>query len=138
MGRHSRLHRDIILRRFPMKTRRQLLQSAVGFPLLAKGSTLGLNGAVPASDRVTFATIGTGWMGGDHIGIFLRVPGVQYVAVCDLDDEHLGEAKAKIDKAYNNQDCAKYRSFEEVLLRRDIDAVSVAVPAPVLRETSSA
>jgi len=119
-----------------MKTRRQLLKDvaalvpagAAGFPTIVKASALGLNGAVAASDRVVFATIGTGWMGTDHVGIFLRVPGAQYVAVCDLDDEHLEGAKAKIDKAYGNQDCAKYRAFEELLMRRDIEAVSIAVP----------
>jgi len=118
-----------------MKTRRQLLKDvaaitpvAAGFPTIVKASALGLSGAVAASDRVTFATVGVGWMGGDHVGIFLRVPGCQYVAVCDLDDEHLDAAKDKIDKAYGNQDCAKYRSFQEVLMRRDIDAVSIAVP----------
>ena len=119
-----------------MKTRRQLLRevaavapaAALGFPTIVKASALGLNGAVPASDRVTFATIGVGWMGGDHVGLFLRIPAAHYVAVCDLDDEHLQAAKAKIDQAYGNKDCVTYRAFEELLMRRDIDAVSIAVP----------
>jgi predicted dehydrogenase len=102
--------------------------TAAGFPTIVKASTLGLNGAVAPSNRVTLATIGVGWMGGDHVKAFLKVPQAQYVAVCDVDEEHLAEAKAAIDKAYGNTDCAACRAFDEVLLRRDIDAVSLAVP----------
>jgi predicted dehydrogenase len=116
-----------------MANRRKFLQSLsapalAAFPALVPGSALGLNGSVAPSDRVTLATIGTGWMGGDHVTLFLKVPEAQYVAVCDLDEEHLAAAKAKIDKAYGNRDCAVYRAFEELLSRRDIDAVSIAVP----------
>jgi hypothetical protein len=98
-----------------MANRRDFLKglpAAAGFPMIVKASALGLGGAVAASDRVTLATIGVGWMGGDHVGEFLKVKEAQYVAVCDLDEEHLAEAKAKIDKAYDNRDCATYRAFE--------------------------
>ena len=117
-----------------MPNRRQFFQGlaapavAAGFPAIVKGSALGLNGAVAASDRVTLATVGVGWMGGSHVDAFLKVPQAQYVAVCDLDDDHAKENKAKIDKKYGNSDCVMYRAFEEVMLRRDIDAVSIAVP----------
>jgi predicted dehydrogenase len=77
---------------------------------------------------VTIATIGVGWMGGSHVGEFLKLPEAQYVAVCDLDDEHAAEHKARIDKKYGNTDCATYRAFEDVLSRKDIDAVSIGVP----------
>lgn len=119
-----------------MSNRRQFLRSlsapavaaAAGFPTIVKASALGLNGSVAASERVVMATIGVGWMGGDHVTEFLKHPEAQYVAVCDLDEEHLAAAKTKIDKKYGNQDCATYRAFEEVLSRRDIDAVSIATP----------
>ncbi len=111
-----------------MKSRRALLGGAAAFPTIVKASTLGLNGATPPSDRVTIATIGVGWMGGGHVEEFLKIPQAQYVAVCDLDDKHLTEAKAKIDLKYGNQSCSTYHAFEEVLSRRDIDAVTIATP----------
>ena len=117
-----------------MTNRRRFLQSlsapaaAAGFPTLIKASALGLNGAVAPSNRVVIATIGVGWMGGDHLDSFLKIPDAQLVAVCDLDDQHLTEAKAKVDLKYGDQACAAYHAFEEVLARRDIDAVSIAVP----------
>ena len=106
--------------------RRSLLKSA--FPMIVPGAVLGLNGAVAPSNRVTLATIGVGWMGGSHVNQFLKVPAAHYVAVCDVDEQHLAEAKAKIDRTYGNQDCATYHAFEEVLARRDIDAVTMACP----------
>lgn len=118
-----------------MKTRRSFLAHAAapavaisGFPTLVPASALGLNGATPPSDRVNFATIGVGWMGSEHVELFLKVPQVQYVAIADLDDEHLTKAKADIDLYYGNQDCRAFHAFEEVLAHRDIDAVSIAVP----------
>jgi len=97
-------------------------------PAIIPASALGLNGAVAPSDRVTLATIGVGWMGDGHLDEFLKCKGFQYVAVADLDDKHLTAAKAKVDSFYGNQGCAAYHAFEEVLSRRDIDAVSIAVP----------
>ncbi|MCC6391295.1 MAG: Gfo/Idh/MocA family oxidoreductase [Bryobacterales bacterium] len=116
-----------------MKTRRHFLSAAApavagGFPAIVKAAALGLGGATAPSDRVTLATIGCGGMGNGHINAFTKLPHVQYVAVCDVDDEHLTEAKGKIDKKYGNKDCAAYRAFEEVLFRRDIDAVTIATP----------
>jgi predicted dehydrogenase len=102
--------------------------AAAGFPAIVKGSALGLNGAVAPSNRVTLATIGVGWMGSGHVKSFLGVPEVQYIAVCDVDDEHAKEYKDVIDKKYGNTDCVTYRAFEELLSRKDLDAVSIAVP----------
>ena len=113
-----------------MNRRQFLASSAVGVagPMIVKASALGLSGAVAPSNRVTIATLGVGSMGNGHIGEFTRIPEAQLVAVCDVDGQHLAAAKARVDKAYENQDCATYRAFQEVLARRDIDAVSIALP----------
>ncbi len=117
-----------------MTGRRQFLGRVVaasavgGFPAIVKGSALGLNGAVAASDRVTLATIGCGGMGNGHMKSFLKIPAAQYVAVCDVDEDRLKAAKTTIDTAYGNSGCMTYRAIEEVLLRRDIDAVTLALP----------
>ena len=95
---------------------------------MAGGAPFFVKGAVAASDRVAMATIGAGWMGSSHLKEFLKVPEARIVAVCDLDEDHLAEGKAIVDKGYGNSDCAVYRAFEEVLARRDLDAVSIALP----------
>src|SRR5438045_3540624 len=117
-----------------MPNRRTFLKSltlpaaGAGFPAIVPASALGLDSSVPPSDRITLATIGVGWMGGGHVDAFLKLDAAQYVALADLDDDHAAENKAKIDKKYGNSDCKTYRAFEEVLSRKDIDAVSIAVP----------
>ena len=100
----------------------------LALPTIIPASALGLGGTVAPSDRVTIASIGVGWMGGSHVGEFLKIPDARYVAVCDVDDQHAQEAKNRIDASYGNKDCVTYRAFEEVLSRRDIDAVSIATP----------
>ncbi len=116
-----------------MKTRRQLLQGAslavAGAPMIVKASALGLGGAMAPSDKVTVCNIGLGWMGFDgHVKDFTKVASARVVAVCDIDEEHLDRAKAYVDNAYGDHGCGTYHAFEEVLMRRDIDAVSIAIP----------
>ncbi len=101
---------------------------AAGFPTIVKASALGKNGAVAASDRIVMAGIGFGMMGPGNMSSFLEKPEVQWVAVCDLDTEPLAMAKGMVDKAYGNRNCATYHDFRELFLRKDLDAVSIAVP----------
>ena len=56
--------------------RRKFLQSLVA-PAIIPASALGLNGATAPSNRVTVATIGTGWMGGSHLDAFLNITDAQ-------------------------------------------------------------
>ncbi|MFN0124977.1 MAG: Gfo/Idh/MocA family protein [Blastocatellia bacterium] len=102
--------------------------AATAFPAIIPAAALGRNGVMAPSERVTIATIGVNWMGTSHLNAFTKLPAAQLVAVCDVEETHLAKAKERVDKAYQNNDCVTYRAFEEVLARRDIDAVSIAVP----------
>jgi predicted dehydrogenase len=101
---------------------------AAGFPTIVSAAALGLQGRPPASDRIVMAGVGFGMMGPGNMEAFLGKDEVQWVACCDLDANHLAEAKAAVDAKYGNASCAAYARFEELLKRRDIDAVSLAVP----------
>ena len=59
---------------------------------------------------------------------FLEKDEVQWVAVCDIDKGHLHEARDIVNGKYGNTDCAVYHDFRELFARRDLDAVSIAVP----------
>jgi predicted dehydrogenase len=114
--------------------RRQFLKSAggalaaAGCPTVAPASAFGKDGTVAPGERITVASIGTGWMGLEDVKSFLGEPGAQLVAVCDIDESHLEAARATVNEKYGNQDCKAYRYFEEVLARKDIDVVVLAVP----------
>jgi predicted dehydrogenase len=104
--------------------RRTFLMSAGAAALPA----VGREGALAASDRTTVACIGTGWQGMNNVASFLEEPGAQVVAVCDVDTDHLEQARQAVDAKYGNRDCKAYARFEEVLARPDLDAVMLAVP----------
>ncbi|MBK7869155.1 MAG: Gfo/Idh/MocA family oxidoreductase [Saprospiraceae bacterium] len=74
-----------------------------------------------ANDQVNIALIGAGIMGGEDTRTALSVPGTKLVAVCDLYDGRLKEAKTK----WGN-DIFTTRSYKELLNRSDIDAVIIA------------
>jgi predicted dehydrogenase len=76
-----------------------------------------------ANDNINFALIGAGGMGTQDTTTALTVPGIKIVAVCDLYDGRLQEAKNHWGK-----DLFTTRSYKEILSRSDVDAVIIATP----------
>ena len=76
-----------------------------------------------ANDQLQIALIGSGGMGVADATTALTVPGIKLLAVCDLYDGRLAEAK----KRWGN-DIATTRDFRDILNRKDIDAVIIATP----------
>lgn len=77
---------------------------------------------VAPSDRVRFAAIGTGTRGCELLQASLEVPGVECVAVCDLYDSRHEAAQEALQKQV-----PATRNYREILDRKDVDAVIVAV-----------
>jgi myo-inositol 2-dehydrogenase/D-chiro-inositol 1-dehydrogenase len=119
--------------------RRKFLQSA---GLIAAGAAAPtilpsrVRGAQAPSNRVALAFIGTGRQcQGLNIPEFMAVPGVQVVAVCDVDRWRVGQAKALVESTYARQTpsgsykgCDTHTDFREVLARKDVDAVMISTP----------
>jgi predicted dehydrogenase len=80
-------------------------------------------GPVGANDNINIALIGAGGMGTQDTITALTVPGIKLVAVCDLYDGRLKDAKTKW-----GADIFTTRSYKEILARKDVDAVIVATP----------
>ena len=72
--------------------------------------------------------VGCGWQGGSNMGAFLGHKDCQVVAVCDVDENHLKDAAAAVNKRYGNQDCKIYKDFRQMMARKDIDTVMLALP----------
>jgi predicted dehydrogenase len=104
------------------------LAGAATFPTIVKASALGLQGAVPPSDRIVMAGVGFGMQGPGNMRNFLGKPEVQWMAVCDLDDVPLAKAQGIVNEKYGNRDCATYKDYRALFARSDLDAVSLAVP----------
>src|SRR5580693_4536371 len=78
---------------------------------------------VPPSDTIRFASIGTGVRGCELLRSTLEVPGVECVGICDLYDGRHQAGREAVKK----DDVPVTRRYKEILDRKDVDAVIVAV-----------
>lgn len=90
--------------------------------LLPRPLQAGPNPVTP-SDRVRFASIGTGVEGCTIMQAALQCPGTEIVAACDLYDGRLTAAKE-----YAKKDIFTTKDYRAILDRKDVDAVLVATP----------
>jgi predicted dehydrogenase len=72
--------------------------------------------------------VGWGMQGPGNTGAFMALKDCQVVAACDIDKKHLQKALDSINGRYQNKDCASYHDYREMIARKDIDAVMLAVP----------
>ncbi len=100
--------------------------AAVAAPTIIPSSALGLDGAVPPSERVVVGGIGIGNRGTYDLSCFLQQPDVQFAAICDVKEARRLAVKKTADEHHGNQNCEMYGDFRELLDRGDIDAVLIA------------
>jgi len=98
---------------------------ATAFPALVPSTVLG---ATAPSNQITLGMIGMGLMMRGHLNGSLGRKDVKVLAVCDVDKGKRDNAKQRVDKAYDNKDCAAYLEYEKICAREDIDAVYVVTP----------
>ena len=98
------------------QTRRALLQAAMAVPFSAvRGSA--------ANGAVTVGLIGSGGRGTFDAGWLVQNPDLRLVALCDIFDDRIEKAKAKIPVANPKV----YKNYHD-LLASDVDAVIIATP----------
>jgi predicted dehydrogenase len=78
---------------------------------------------VAKNDHIQIALIGAGGQGQNDTGVALQVPGVKLVAVADCYNGRLEHAKELW-----GTDVFTTRDYNEILARKDIDAVIIATP----------
>jgi len=123
-------------------SRREFLRRAVAasgtgaaFPYLVSASAYGASGFVAPSNRIALGFIGMGKQMGGLLGAFMGKPGVQVVAVCDVESVRLAIQQRRVDEYYTQhkgkgsyKGCAAYKNFLGLVARDDIDAVVIATP----------
>ncbi|HOX58589.1 MAG TPA: Gfo/Idh/MocA family oxidoreductase [Candidatus Paceibacterota bacterium] len=112
-------------------SRRRFLAAAslaVAAPTIIPASVLGRAGNTAPSGRITMGIVGWGMMGPGNTDAFLGMNDVQVVAACDLDKNHLQGALDRVNGHYKNKDCKPYHDYRDMMDRKDIDAVMLAVP----------
>jgi hypothetical protein len=118
-------------------TRRQFLKvsslAAATAPLVLT-APWAASGQKGPNDRITMGIIGTGTQGRGLMQNFLGQPGTQVVAVCDVDTTRREHHRKKVEEYYSAKadkdfkGCTAYKNFQELLARKDIDAVVIATP----------
>jgi len=108
-------------------TRREVVKMAGGAAAMAAAAKLqgapAIQKVKAANEVVTFAVIGTGGRGTYLIRHFNALDGGRCVAVCDVDEQAVKQAQ---QTSKDKPDA--YRDYREVLARKDVDAVVIAVP----------
>ena len=114
-----------------MKTsRREFLKVAAAAPLVLPSSLWAAQ--TSPNSQLTMGFIGMGKQSRGLLNHFLYRS--QVLAVCDVDTTRREDAKQKVDEFYTRfpdkgkAGCAAYVDFQEVLARKDIDAVCIATP----------
>ncbi len=115
-------------RRSFIKRSASLTAGSIAFPYVISSSAMGAESNISAANKITVGCIGLGWMGPANMNNLLAKPQAKVIAVCDIDSNHLENAKQTVNKRYGNKDCASYSDFREVLARKDIDAVCLSLP----------
>jgi predicted dehydrogenase len=117
-------------------TRRNFLKSTIlagTAPLLLPRRMWGAEAS--ANEKLTLGFIGMGKQNSSLMHGFIRRSDTRVVAVCDVDTTRRENAKKTVEAYYGDQmksgaykGCATHNDFQELLARKDIDAVVIATP----------
>ena len=95
--------------------------ASTGLPIKARAQG---QSQTPPSDRIGFGVIGPGSRGQEDMRQFLRMPGVEVRAVCDVYEPRFDAVR----RITNNPNIPTYRDYRQLLDRKDLDFVVVATP----------
>ena len=119
-----------------MTNRRQFLQNTAtvfggSLLLTATGQQAfaTFNNSIAPSDQLNIGAIGINGMGWADVTAALKIPGVNLVALCDVDKNVLDKRLNDLGKM--NVDASKlktYSDYRQLLDRKDIDAVIIGTP----------
>ena len=119
-----------------MNSRRKFLQnsaSIIGGTMLVSATTNNtfgiLKNKIAPSDRLNIGAIGINGMGFSDLRSALKIPGVEVVALCDVDANVISKRIKDLDAM--NVDTSKiktYGDYRKLLENKDVDAVIVGTP----------
>ena len=77
----------------------------------------------PSRKKIRIGIVGTGGMANVHATEFLKIPGVELAAVCDVDAKRAGDFSAK-----HGGSAAVFTDFKKLLSEGGVDAISNVTP----------
>jgi len=106
-------------------SRRGFIHTSAGAGLLAQFPAV-LHGSA-ADRKLKLGLVGCGWYGLVDVEAAFKVGGVEVVALCDVDSEHLQVAAEKIEKLQGWRPQV-FKAYEDLLKVEGMDAVILATP----------
>ncbi len=101
------------------------LAGAAGLVSLLTRSSAAESGS--AGSKLRLGLIGCGWYGLVDVDAAFKVGGVEVIAVCDADSQHLEEAAAKIEKKQGSRP-KTFKHHRDLLAMPELQAVIIASP----------
>jgi predicted dehydrogenase len=80
-----------------------------------------------ANDKVQIALIGCNGMGWSNLTSHMKLPEVEVVGLCDVDNNVLTRRSAELEKTTGKK-VTQYKDFRKLLENKDVDAVIIATP----------
>ena len=121
-------NQDKLNRRKFLKSAGIATAGAIVMPTIIPACARGKDGHKAPSDRILLAAVGLNSKGNNNLKALLHQKGVQTVAICDLDKNHLSKTQTALWEHYKNKDVKGYTDYREMLAKESIDAVTIAVP----------
>src|SRR6185437_9597280 len=84
---------------------------------------------IAPSDQLNIGAIGVNGMGWSDVKAALKVPGVNLVAICDVDSNVIDKRMADLGKInYDTSKIKRYSDYRQLLDQKDVDAVVIGTP----------
>jgi len=106
--------------------RRHFLQNSAAGALALSQLPAILTAAEP-DRKIKVGLIGCGWYGMEDVKAALKVGGVEIVALCDVDSEHLEQSAAQVEKLQGERPRTS-KLYDDLLKSSDLEAVIIATP----------
>jgi len=91
------------------------------------GAAISSKAVASPNDTVRVACVGLRGRGGNHIDSYSKLPNVELVALCDIDESVLNKRAGQVE-AGGKKKPALYTDYRKLLEDKSIDAVSIATP----------
>jgi len=114
--------------------RRNFLQNSaisavsLGLAPLIGSSYSSIYGQTSPSNKVKVGLIGCRGQGYANLSEFLKYPGVECVALCDVDDEWLNKRAADVKQLTGKEVPNRYKDWRRMMDNKDVDAVIIGTP----------
>src|SRR5262249_28014438 len=93
-----------------------------------KNNPFSFSGVAP-SDQINVGAIGINGMGWADLSAAIKLPGVNVVALCDVDKNVLDKRMKELaDKKIDTSKIKTYSDYRKLLAQKDIDVVIIGTP----------